>query len=93
MSDQKIESQLNLLGNKTCRVAQPVKHPTLGFSLGHDLTVCGIEPRIGFCADSMEPAWDSLSLPLPLFHVCSLSQKKPQKQKQNKQQQKKTLAV
>ena len=27
-------------------VAQLVKHPTLDFSSGHDLTVCGIEPCI-----------------------------------------------
>ena len=40
-----------------------VKHPTLGFSPGHDLTVREIEPHVG-SADSMEPAWDSLSLSL-----------------------------
>ena len=28
---------------------------------GHDLTVWEFEPRIGLCADSAEPAWDSLS--------------------------------
>ena len=44
-------------------VAQSVKRPTLGFGSGHDLTVCGFEPR---GADSVEPAWDSLSLcPFP----------------------------
>ena len=40
-----------------------------GFDSGHDLTVCEIEPRVGLCADSVEPDWDSLSfllsLPLP----------------------------
>ena len=40
-----------------------VKRPTLRFSSGHDFTVREFEPRIGLCADSMEPAWDSLSGP------------------------------
>ena len=31
------------------------------------------EPRIRLCADSAEPAWDSLSLPPPLPLPCSLS--------------------
>ena len=39
-----------------------VKRPTLGFGSGHDLTVRGVEPHTGLCADSVEPAWDSLSL-------------------------------
>ena len=34
---------------------------TLDFSLGHDLTVRELEPHIGLCTDSVEPAWDSLS--------------------------------
>ena len=33
----------------------------LVFSSGHDLPVCEFEPRFGLCADSLEPAWDSLS--------------------------------
>ena len=41
-------------------VAQLVKHPILGFSSGHDLTVCEFESRIGLHADSVEPARDSL---------------------------------
>ena len=45
-------------------MAQSVKSPTLGFYSGHDLTVCDFEPRDGLCADSTEPAWDCLSLPL-----------------------------
>ena len=52
--------------------AQTVKRPTLGFGSGHDLTVLGFEPRIGLCADSAEPAWDSLptlSLPSPALSV------------------------
>ena len=42
-------------------MAQWVKCPTLDFSSGHDLTVCEFDPRIRLCADSVEPAWDSLS--------------------------------
>ena len=42
-------------------VAQSVKCRTLGFSSGHDLTVCEFEPCIGLCTDSGESAWDSLS--------------------------------
>ena len=45
--------------------AQLVKRLTLGFSSGHDLTVRGIEPRVQLCADTEEPAWDSLSLSGP----------------------------
>ena len=47
-------------------VAQSVDHPTLGFSSGRDLTVCEIEPRVELWADSMEPAWDSVSASLSL---------------------------
>ena len=32
----------------------------------HDLTVWGMEPWVGLCTDIVEPAWDSLSLPLSL---------------------------
>ena len=47
-------------------LAQLVKHLSFGFSMGHDVTVCEFELCIGLCADRMEPAWDSLSLPLSL---------------------------
>ena len=47
-------------------VPQLVKRLTLGFGSGHGLLVCEFKPRIGLCADSVEPAWDSLCLPLPL---------------------------
>ena len=59
-------------------VAPLVEHRTLDLGSRHDLTVCGIEPRIRLCADSVEPAWDSLSLPLPTppLLVRSLSQNK-----------------
>ena len=57
-------------------VAQLVKHPTLDFGSGHDLAVHEIKPCIRLCADSVEPAWDSLSPPLsvpPLLHSLSSS--------------------
>ena len=41
--------------------AQFVDLLTLGFGSGRDLTVCEFEPRVRLCADSAEPAWDSLS--------------------------------
>ena len=47
-------------------MTQLVKRLTPGFCSGHDLTVCELEPYAGLCADSVEPAWDSFSLPLPL---------------------------
>ena len=60
--------------------AQSVKHPTLGFSSGHDLTVHEFKPCTGLCADSMKPAWDSLSpsppAPPPLPLCLSLFQNK-----------------
>ena len=59
-------------------VAQLVKCLTLDFGSGHDLMVCEIEPSVGLCADSAEPAWDSLSL-----SFC-LSPPQRNKTKQNK---------
>ena len=61
-------------------VAQLVKRLTLGFSSGHDLTMWEFEPRLRVRADSMEPAWGSVSLlcalsPLPHIHFLSLSLK------------------
>ena len=47
-------------------VAQLGKRLTLDFSSGHDLTVCEFESHIRLCADSVESAWVSLSLPLSL---------------------------
>uniref|UniRef100_A0ABI7YM10 KRAB domain-containing protein n=1 Tax=Felis catus TaxID=9685 RepID=A0ABI7YM10_FELCA len=44
------------------RVAQSGRRPVLGLHSGHDLMVCGFKARVGLCADSTEPAWDSLSL-------------------------------
>ena len=46
-------------------MAQSVKHLTLGFGSGHDLTVPEFQARVWLYADNAEPAWDFLSLPLP----------------------------
>ena len=56
-------------------MVQLVKHPILDFGSGHDLTVHEIEPHVEFCADSVESAWDSfpLFLPLPLSPTCVFS--------------------
>ena len=58
-------------------MAQSVKHLTLDFSSGHDLIVCGIKPCFRLYADSVEPAWDSLSPSapplLPLFLSLKIS--------------------
>ena len=63
-------------GCRGTRVAQLVKHLTLGFSLGHDLMVREFKLRVGLCTDSVEPAWD-FSLPRFLPLPClSLSQTK-----------------
>ena len=43
-------------------VAQLLKRQTLDFGSSHDLAVCGTER----CAINVEPAWDSLSLPVCL---------------------------
>ena len=64
-------------------VAQSVKCLTLDLGSGHNLTVGEVEPRVGLCTDSEEPAWDSLSLSAPPrlmhTHVLSLSQTNKQK--------------
>ena len=56
-------------------MAQSVEHPILGFGMISRFR--GFEPRVRLCADSAEPAWDSLSLslcPSPAYAV-SLSLK------------------
>ena len=55
-------------------MAQSVKHLTLDFGSGHDLTVRGMEPCVGLCADSTEPAYGSLSTPLSLCPTPALAQ-------------------
>ena len=47
-------------------VTQSVKHVTLDFSSGHDLTISEIKPYFGLCTNSAKPAWDSLSLSLSI---------------------------
>ena len=47
-------------------VAQSVKHQTLDFHSGHNLTVCEFKPCIGLHVGSAEHVWDSLSLSLSL---------------------------
>ena len=48
-------------------MAQLVKGRTLGFGSSPDLMLHEFEPCIRLCAGSAEPAWDSLSLPLPCY--------------------------
>ena len=69
-------------------MAQLVKHPTLGFGSGHDLTVVVLSPVVSSVLN-IEPAWDSLSyslsLSLSLVHALSLTkeQKKKKRKKEN----------
>ena len=64
--------KLNAPGRQGAWVAQSLKHLTLGFSSGHDLTVYEFKPRIGLCTESAEHAWDTLSLSLLLsLSLCS----------------------
>ena len=43
-------------------MAQSVEGLTVDFGSGHDLAVGEFEPRVGFCTERAEPAWDFLSL-------------------------------
>ena len=62
------------LGNRQgAWVAQLVKWPAFDFGSGYNLAVHEIEPRAGLCADSVEPAWDSLSLSAPPLLMLALS--------------------
>ena len=55
-------------------MAQLAKRLTLDFGSGYALTIPEIESCVGFCADSTESTWDSLSPPSPtLPPSCSLS--------------------
>ena len=58
--------------SRVARVAQSVKCLTLDFGSGHKLAVCEIKPHMGLFTDSMQPAWDSLSLSAPPS-ACTLS--------------------
>ena len=65
-------SKLALVG----RLGGSVKHPTLDFGSGHDLTVHEYESHVGLHAAGVEPARDSLFPSLSPTHALSLSQKK-----------------
>ena len=67
-----LTAALELVQGGGAWVAQSVEHLSLDFGSGHDLTVCDIEPHVGLCADSAEPAWDSLSASPPLALALSL---------------------
>ena len=57
-------------------MAQLVKRPSPDFGSDQDLMTGEISPHAGLCADSVEPAGDSLSLSASLLvcvHVLSLS--------------------
>ena len=57
-------------------VAQSGKHLTPDLGLGHDLTDCEIDSRMGLHSDSSESVWDSLSpslAPPPLACILSMS--------------------
>ena len=56
-------------------MAQSGKRPTLGFGSGHDLTVRGIEPRVGLHTEYGACLEFSLSAPPLLTHTLSLSLK------------------
>ena len=60
-----------------CLVAQLIRCQILDLGSDHDLTLWEIEPCIGLCVDSVEPAWDtlspSLSAPPLLTRVHTLS--------------------
>ena len=59
-----------------CWVAQSVKHPTLDFGLGHDLTVRGFEPRVRLYAGIFSPSLcPSLVLTRTRSHTLSLKRK------------------
>ena len=47
-------------------VAQSVKRTTLHSGSGHDLRIRETEPHFRLCTDTVEPAWDALSLSLSL---------------------------
>ena len=65
---------------KTFRGAWVAQWVVSDFGSGHNLAVCGFEPRIRLCADSSEPGarfgfWVSLSLSAPPLLMLSLKNK------------------
>ena len=55
----------NHVPNAHGKKGHPGSRPTLDFSSGRDLTACEFESRVGLHAIGAEPAWESLSPPLP----------------------------
>ena len=60
---ERVKGETIMTASRGTWVAQSVKHLTLDFSSGHDLTVREFKPCIGLHAGRAEPAWDSLFLP------------------------------
>ena len=74
-SKESLPTKTSLRKKEGTWVAQSVEHLTLDFGSGHDLTVGGIEHCNRLCANSAQPAWDSLSLPLSAPPLLALSLK------------------
>ena len=74
-------------------MAAVVKCQTLDFCSSHELTVCGIEPRIRLHADSSAPAWDSLSPSLCAPPLLTLSVSLKLKKKTDESLKKKSKLV
>ena len=55
--------------------SQKVRATIWGIWVVHDLMLSKFKPHVRLCTDSMEPAWDSLSLLPPPTHALSLSLK------------------
>ena len=47
---------IKIYQNRGAWVAQSIKRLPLDLSADHDLMVCEIEPHVGLCTDSKEPA-------------------------------------
>ena len=67
-------------------MAQSIKCLTLDFGSGRDLMVHEFEAHIGLHAGSVEPAWNSLflSLPLPAHSVSLLREERKRERKRRK---------
>ena len=47
-------------------MVQSIRHLNLDFVSGHDLIICGVEPRVGLHTGRAEVSWDLLPLSLSL---------------------------
>ena len=72
LDEEELQPNVNFPGAWVARLGERL---TLGFSSGHDLTICEFELHLEPCAVRVEPVWDSLSLSLPLPCLGSLSLK------------------